>query len=195
MAGKGRRINKVERYGAEAVVDAAFRTGGTLQKAQAAFEKATGETISLDTLSRYRKEVLQRAVDKARQTEMLVERLVEREGVTYEGCDPGEAVADLARRMLLTRAVEAVAGIPPGDMAALTPDKLAQMISRLESTRISGERLRLQHDRAFTAAKEAIFTQLEDEMREHPDLLKKVAAVAEEAYEATLAKAEGKKSV
>lgn len=194
MAEKARRLNKVERYGAEAVVDAAFRNSGTLLKAQAAFEKATGATISLETLSRYRNEILVKSIDKARHTEMLVERLVQREGVTYEGCDPGEAVADLARRMLLTRAVEAVAGIPPGDMAALTPDKLAQMISRLESTRISGERLRLQHDRAFTAAKEAIFTQLEDEMREHPDLLKKVAAVAEEAYEATLAKSERKKS-
>ena len=195
MAEKARRVNKVERYGAEAVVDAALRGGGTLQKGKEAFEKATGETISIHTLGRYRKDVLVDAAGKARQTEMLVERLVEREGVTYEDCDPGEATADLARRMLLTRAVEAVAGIPPGDMAALTPDKLAQMISRLEYTRISGERLRLQHDRAFTAAKEAIFTQLEDEMREHPDLLKKVAAVAEEAYEATLAKAEGKKSV
>ncbi len=58
MAGKKRRVNKVERYGAEAVLDAAFRRSGTLEKAQAAFEKATGATISLDTLARYRRDVL-----------------------------------------------------------------------------------------------------------------------------------------
>lgn len=194
MAGKIRRPTKVERYGAEAVVDAVLRRGGTLGEAQAAFEKATGVSISLRALSRYKSEVLHRSVDKARQTEMLVERLIQREGVSYEDCDPGEAVADLARRMLLTRAVEAVAEIPPGEMAALTPDKLAQMISRLEQARVSGERMRLQYDRAFAAAKEAILVQLEEDMRDHPDLLKKVTALAEAAYAKTLEEAEGKKS-
>ncbi len=194
MAGKRRHTTKIERYGAEAVVDSVLRGGGTLPQACDAFQKATGEPISSNAMSRYRRNILRRAVDKTRQTEILVDRLIEREDITYEGCDPGEAVADLARRMLLTRAVEAVAEIPPGDMAALTPGQLAQMIARLETARISGERHRLHHDRAFAAAKEAIFAQLEEEMRDHPELLEKVGAVAEEAYAAALEKTEGKKT-
>lgn len=190
-----RRTTKIERYGAEGIMDAVLRGGGTLKQACAAFEEATGEPIGLAAVCRYRKKIIRGAVDKMRQTEILVDRLIQREGITYDGCDPGEAMADLARRMLMTRAVDAVAEMPPEEMAKLTPDKLAGMIARLESTRVSGERLRLQYDRAFATAKEAIFKELEEGMREHPDLYQKVCDVAEAAYVNAVEKVEGRQPV
>ena len=191
---KGGPRSKVEKYGAENVVDAVLLKGGTLDEARDAFEEATGEPIGRSSIGR-RNDHLRACTEKMKSLEALVERLIQREGITYEGCDPGEAVADLARRMLMTRAVEAVADMPTEEMAKITPDRLVRLITRLESTRVSGERLRLQYDRAFAAAKEAIFKELEEGMREHPDLYQKVCDVAEAAYVNAVEKIEGRRPV
>ena len=57
------------------------------------------------------------------------------------------------------------------------------MIARIESARISGERLRLQCNKALDAAREAILEKLEEEMHAHPKLLEEVAQLAEKAFE------------
>jgi hypothetical protein len=66
------------------------------------------------------------------------------------------------------------------------------MIARLESSRISGERLRLQYNKAFDTAKEAILEKLEEEMHGHPKLLEEVAQLAEKAFGEAVNEVEGR---
>lgn len=191
MAGGQRgRVTKVKHYGAEEVVNPVLLSGGTQQEACEAFEKFTGEPISRFAISRHNGH-LQLAAEKMRNLELLVDKMLEHEGY-YEGADPGEKAAALARRMLLARAVEAAADIPPEMMRKMPPDKLAQMIARLESSRISGERLRLQYNKAFDTAKEAILEKLEEEMHGHPKLLEEVAQLAEKAFGEAVNEVEGR---
>ena len=185
MAGNKRGPRtKVERCGAQSVVDPILRSGGSVQKGQEAF---TGESISHKSMARHNR-LLQASIEKTRKIEHLVDKVCEMAGeYDPDVCDPGEAIAAMARRMLLVQAVEAVAEIPPEAVQSLSPDKLAQMISRLEYARIAGERLRMQYERGFGAAKRAILKALEAELRERPDLLAQVRevalAVTEEAQE------------
>lgn len=182
--------SKIRRHGAEEAVNPVLLAGGTLQEGCEAFEKFTGEHIGKSSISRHNQR-LRAAGERMKNAEMLIDRILENEGY-YKGCDPGEKVAALARRMLLTQAIEAVADIPPEEMAKLPPDKLAQMISRLEYSRISSERLRLQFNMAFEGAREAILTKLEEEMRGHPELFKRVAEHADAAFQKALVQAEGR---
>ncbi len=173
---------KIARYGAEEVVNPILLEGGTLADACRAFEAFTGEPIGRDAMARHNRR-LDDAADKMKSIEVMVDRLLEHDGY-YEGSDPGEKAAALARRMMLTLAVEAVADIPP--------DKLAQMITRLENSRISGERLRLQYTAAFEKAKQAILAKLEVEMRGQPELREQVAALAETTYRDAIDEVEGR---
>jgi len=182
--------SKIARYGAEEVVNPILLGGGTLAEARDAFHEFTGEPIGLASMSRHNQRLFA-AADKMKSLEVMVDRLLEHEGY-YEGSDPGEKAAALARRMMLTLAVEAVADIPPETMKKMPPDKLAQMITRLEKSRISGERLRLQYNAAFEKAKEAILTKLEEEMRGRPELREQVADLAEAAYRDAIDEAEGR---
>jgi len=182
--------SKIRRHGAEEAVNPVLLAGGTLQEGCEAFEKFTGEHIGRSAMWKHNRR-LQEAGERTKNIEMLIDRILEHEGYS-EGCDPGEKVAALVRRMLLTQAVEAVADIPTETMSKLPPDKLAQMISRLEYSRISGERLRLQFNMAFEGAREAILTKFEEEMRGHPELFKRVAEHADAAFQKALAQAEGR---
>ncbi len=131
------------------------------------------------------------SAEKTKALEVMVDRLLEHDGY-YDGADPGEKVAALTRRMLLALAVEAASDIPPEAMTRLPPDKLAQMISRLEHTCISGERLRVQYGIAYEKAKEDILARLEEEMRTRPDLMEQVAELTGIAAQKALAKSEGR---
>ena len=129
--------SKIRRHGAEEAVNPVLLAGGTLQEGCEAFEKFTGEHIGRSAMWKHNRR-LQEAGERTKNIEMLIDRILEHEGYP-EGCDPGEKVAALARRMLLTQAVKAVADIPTETMSKLPPDNLAQMISRLEYSSISGE--------------------------------------------------------
>ena len=180
---------KIARYGAEEVVNPILLSGGTLDEACAAFEDFTGKTIGRTAICKHNQRLFA-AADKMKSLELLVDKMLEHDGY-YEGADPGEKAAALARRMLLARAVEAAADIPPEVMKKMPPDKLAQMIARLENARISGERLRLQYNKALDTAKEAILEKLEEEMRAHPKLLEEVAQLAEKAFEEVVSEVGG----
>jgi hypothetical protein len=182
--------SKIERHGAEEVVNKVLRSGGTLREACEASQEFTGETVGQGAMSHHNQR-LRASAEKTKTLEVMVDRLLEHDGY-YDGADPGEKVAALTRRMLLALAVEAASDIPPEAMARLPPDKLAQMISRLEHTRISGERLRVQYGIAYEKAKEDILAHLEDEMRTRPDLMKQIGELSELAAQKVLAKSEGR---
>lgn len=119
---------------------------------------------------------LVRAADKVREVARLVDRFLTGEQVGTEA-----EMAALARRLLLGQALEAAAALSREDVAALSPEKLVQMVVRLEQTRIAAGRLRLQETRGKDKAKEEIIAQLEEELPDRPDLLAGLTALLDEA--------------
>ncbi|MFC1491623.1 hypothetical protein ACFLQ0_03430, partial [Nitrospinota bacterium] len=158
-AGRKTRPTKVEHCGAREVVNPVLFGGGSLRA----------------------------AAEKTKSIEILVDRLIDKERETVEGGEPAEVVFDLARRMLLSRAIEAVGDLPPGAMGDLSPEKLARMITQLEKSHLEGERLRIRYGIAYERAKEDILARLEEELRGHPELMKQVAALTEKATQKALA--------
>ena len=55
------------------------------------------------------------------------------------------------------------------------------MVNGLERSRISAEKLRLQYEDGFAAAKLAIVKEVRESFREHPEIMEKVCEIVEEA--------------
>ncbi len=112
----------------------------------------------------------------------MVDELIE-EVMAYdgEGRDPGEKVAAAARRMLMAQAVEAVSHMERKSFEGLTPEKIAKMVNTLENSRISAERLRLQYEDGFAAAKMAIVNEVRESLRDHPEVMEKICELTAEA--------------
>ena len=177
---RGRR-SKVEEYGAEKVVDPMLAEGKTYEEVAEAFEKATGEKIGLCSIGRRNNRLLE-GIRKTKRVEAMVDKLIE-EVMAYdgEGRDPGEKVAAAARRMLMTQAVEAVSQMGKESFENLTPEKLAQMVNGLERSRISAEKLKLDYQDGFAAAKMAIIKEVRESFRAHPEVMEKVCEIVEAA--------------
>ncbi len=177
---RGRR-SKIEEYGAEKVVDPMLAEGKTYREVAEAFEEATGEKIGLRSVGLRNNRLLE-GIRKTRRVEAMVDELIE-EVMAYdgEGRDPGEKVAAAARRMLMTQAVEAVSRMGKESFENLTPEKLAQMVNGLERSRISAEKLKLEYEDVFAAAKMAIVKEVRESFRAHPDLMDRVCEIVEEA--------------
>ena len=177
---RGRR-SKVVEYGAEKVVDTMLAEGKTYQEVAEAFEKETGEKIGLGSIGARNNRLLE-GIRKTKRVEAMVDELIE-EVMAYdgEGRDPGEKVAAAARRMLMTQAVEAVSQMGKESFEGLTPEKLAQMVNGLERSRISAEKLKLEYQDGFAAAKMAIVTEVRESFREHPEVMDKVCEIVEAA--------------
>ena len=175
------RKSKIEIYGAEKVVDPLLAEGKTYKEVAEAFEKATGEKITLGSVGARNNRLLE-GIRKTKRVEAMVDELVE-EVMAYdgEGRDPGEKVAAAARRMLMTQAVEAVSQMGKESFESLTPEKLAQMVNGLERSRISAEKLKLEYADGFAAAKLAIVKEVRETFRADPDLMDRVCEVVEEA--------------
>ncbi|MEE9276517.1 MAG: hypothetical protein V3V62_14525 [bacterium] len=134
---------------------------------------------------------LRGGIEKMRRIEDLVNRLLWRlgggddagqtRGAPDSGADSESRMTALARRVLLTKAVEAAVDLSGDAMKALSPDQLARMISRFEETRIASDRLRLQWTKGVEAAKEAIIERLEEELREQPELMASIRGVIDSA--------------
>ncbi len=174
---RGRR-SKVVEYGAEKIVDPLLAEGKTYKEVAEAFEEATGEKIALGSVHARNNRLLE-GIRKTKRVEAMVDELIE-EVMAYdgEGRDPGEKVAAAARRMLMAQAVSQMGS---KSFEVLTPEKLAQMVNALERSRISAERLRLQYEDGFAAAKMAIIKEVRESFREHPDVMDKVCEIVEES--------------
>ena len=175
------RKSKVEEYGAEKVVDPLLVQGKSYRQVAEAFEKATGEPLSISSVVTRNNRLLE-GIRKTKRVEAMVDELIE-EVVAYdgEGRDPGEKVAAAARRMLMTQAVEAVSQMGKESFENLTPEKLAQMVNGLERSRISAEKLKLEYADGFAAAKMAIVKEVRESFRADPDLMDRVCEIVEES--------------
>ena len=180
---RGRR-SKVVEYGAEKIVDPLLAEGKTYKEVAEAFEDATGEKIALASVGARNNRLLE-GIRKTKRVEAMVDELIE-EVMAYdgEGRDPGEKVAAAARRMLMAQAVEAVSQMGKDSFEGLTPEKLAQMVNALERSRISAERLRLQYEDGFAAAKMAIVNEVRESLRDYPEVMEKVCEIVEESTRA-----------
>ena len=177
---RGRR-SKVEKFGAEKIVDPLLVEGKSYREVADAFEKATGEPLSISSVVTRNNRLLE-GIRKTRRVEAMVDELIE-EVMAYdgEGRDPGEKVAAAARRMLMTQAVEAVSQMGKESFEGLTPEKLAQMVNGLERSRISAEKLKLEYQDGFAAAKLAIVKEVRESFRAHPEVMEKVCEIVEAA--------------
>lgn len=175
---RGRR-SKVEKFGAEKIVDPLLVEGKSYREVADAFEKATGEPLSISSVVTRNNRLLE-GIRKTRRVEAMVDELIE-EVMAYdgEGRDPGEKVAAVARRMLMTQAVEAVSQMGKESFENLTPEKLAQMVNGLERSRISAEKLKLEYQDGFAAAKMAIVKEVRESFRAHPEVMDKVCEIVE----------------
>jgi len=142
-----------------------------------AMESATGEKLS-DLSPQERNRRLKEAFQKTRRIESAVEKIIESvETLEDAVVDPGEAVAYLARRMLLARAIEAVAGVREGAMEGFGPEQLAQMILRLENSRIAGDKLRLSYERSYVQARRDVLEEIRELLKDHPELYAKICRI------------------
>ena len=175
------RKSKIEIYGAENIVDPMLAEGKTYKEVALAFENATGEPLPLACVGLRNKRLLE-GIRKTKRVEAIVDELIE-EVMAYdgEGRDPGEKVAAAARRMLMTQAVEAVSQMGKEPFENLTPEKLAQMVNGLERSRISAEKLKLEYQDGFAAAKMAIVKEVRESFRAHPEVMEKVCEIVEAA--------------
>ena len=175
------RKSKIEIYGAGNVVDPLLAEGKTYKEVAEAFEEATGEKIALGSIGARNNRLLE-GIRKTKRVEAMVDDLIE-EVMAYdgEGRDPGEKVAAAARRMLMTQAVEAVSQMGKESFENLTPEKLAQMVNGLERSRISAEKLQLEYQDGFAAAKLAIVKEVRETFRADPDLMDRVCEIVEAA--------------
>lgn len=175
------RKSKIEIHGAENIVDPLLAEGKTYKEVAEAFEKETGEKITLGSIGARNNRLLE-GIRKTKRVEAMVDELIE-EVMAYdgEGRDPGEKVAAAARRMLMTQAVEAVSQMGKESFAGLTPEKLAQMVNGLERSRISAEKLKLEYQDGFAAAKMAIVKEVRESFRAHPEVMEKVCEIVEAA--------------
>ena len=177
---RGRR-SKIEIYGAGEIVDTMLAEGKTYEEVAEAFEKETGEKITLGSIGARNNRLLE-GIRKTKRVEAMVDELIE-EVMAYdgEGRDPGEKVAAAARRMLMTQAVEAVSQMGKESFERLTPEKLAQMVNALERSRISAEKLKFEYQDGFAAAKMAIVKEVRESFRAHPEVMEKVCEIVEAA--------------
>ncbi len=177
MAGeRGRKHppGKIERAGAEAAVNEVLMNGGTLKEACGRFREFTGETVSLDSMSRYRMRLYEHYA-KMEKLDVLVDRLLDRAAEA-----PGKDPAALTREMLLALAMEAAEAITPEAMAALSPGELSLLLARLERTRTARDLVRLGYIRTALAAKRQILKDSDEEVARDPGLARESELVDQE---------------
>jgi len=131
--------SKIERAGAEEVVNEVLLGGGTLREASDKFREFTGEKISLDAVSRHRRKLLAYYA-LLEKLNLLADRLLDRAAAPL-GEEPGE----VARQALLVLAAEAVAHLSADAVEKLSPEALSNIVARLERTRAQSDRVRLDY--------------------------------------------------
>ncbi|MBI2132988.1 MAG: hypothetical protein HYT99_09355 [Candidatus Tectomicrobia bacterium] len=115
---------------------------------------------------------LQDAFERAKAIEEQVDRLISHAaGLAPDELDPAEATAYVARRMLLSRVVEAAALLSPDKMDNLKPAELTRFIMHLENSRLAGDRLRIRHEKLYAQARNDILAEMHESCRGRPDLL------------------------
>ena len=180
------RRGKIAGSPAEEAVNQCLQDEGTLEEASGIFRDITGENVSLDAMSRYARRFRQNT-ESLLQIELLVDKLVDRAEAPL-----GQDAAALARRLLIVRALEAVEQLPDDSMHELSAERLSMLISRLERSRSVAERTAYLGTKSFDLAREAILSELEEEMYGHPELTERIREVMEQAYENALARDEGR---
>ena len=178
-----RRKSKVEGAPGQKAVDKRLREGGTLEEACGILRDNEGISVSTNTMGRYARRLRSNAQD-LQKLEMLVGEIVDQSEAPL-----GRDTAALARRLLLARALDAVDQLPDDSLEGLSAERLSMFVSRLERTAVMVERFRLSASKAYDHAWADILKRLDEEWRDHPDLLLKVRKMAEDAYEAAQAEA------
>ena len=115
---------------------------------------------------------LKRAFERAQAIEGQVDQIISHAaGLAADELDPAEATAYVARRILLSRVVEAAALLSHDKMEKLEPAELTRFIMHLESSRLAGDRLRIRYEKLYAQAREDVIAELERAVADRPDLL------------------------
>ncbi len=179
-----RRKNKIEGTPGREAVDECLQDGGSLSEACGILRDNEGYSVSKNAMSRYARNLRAESAE-LRKLELLVAEIVESAEAPL-----GRDTAALARRLLLARALDAVRRLPDDSLEDISAERLSLFVSRLERTAAMVERVRLARTKAYDRARDDIFQRIEDELREHPDLLMSLREVMEEIFEAAARKAE-----
>ncbi len=179
-----RRKGKVEGAPGQGAVDECLQDGGSLSEACGILRNTAGISVGTNAMSRYARR-LRANSEELRKLEMLVAEIVDKSEAPL-----GRDTAALARRLLLARALDAVDQLPDESLEGLSAERLSLFVSRLERTAAMVERVRIARGEAYDRAREGIFDQLEEELREHPDLVMRIREAAADIYEAAERKAE-----
>lgn len=164
------RPNKIERSGAADEVNEVLLNGGTLKEASGQFRDITGETISLDAVSRHWMRARYH-YGKLEKLETLVDYLLNRAAGL-----PDQEPGDLAREALLALAVEAVEGLSAEAIGSMAPGELSLLISRLDRAKTQKDRVRLDYIRTAMRAQKAIFNEMVEEICANPGLREEMFA-------------------
>ncbi|MEE9255828.1 MAG: hypothetical protein V3V56_01520 [bacterium] len=179
-----RRKNKIEGAPGQEGVDKCLQEGGSLREACGILRDTAGYSVGTNAMARYARNLRAESAE-LRKLELLVAEIVESAEAPL-----GRDTAALARRLLLARALDAVRRLPDDSLEDISAERLSLFVSRLERTAAMVERVRLARTKAYDRARDDIFQRIEDELREHPELLMRLREVMEEIYEAAARKAE-----
>ena len=160
-----RRPGKIRGSAAEPQVRECLERGGTLKEASEVFKESTGESVSLDALSRYCREVRAEA-EQVREVGHQVAAMV-REEDDFPGC----YVTVLARKLLMFRAMEAVRQLPEDAFETMSADRLSLVLSRLERAAAMTDHNRMKSTDHYLLARTKMAGEWEDLLRAKPELL------------------------
>ena len=169
-----RRPGKIRGSAAEPQVRECLERGGTLKEASEVFKESTGESVSLDALSRYCREVRAEA-EQVREVGHQVAAMV-REEDDFPGC----YVTVLARKLLMFRAMEAVRQLPEESFEGLSADRLSLIISRLEREGALTDRNRVGANDLYAVARGHVLKEGREEFDGNLDLREQFNVIWEE---------------
>ncbi len=186
MDPQGRRLpkSKIQELGVEELVDQRLRQNFTYEDITKEVKELTGEDISHSAIWRHNNR-LRRAAERVKRIESFAKRIVD------EAKDNRLDMVDFAGKLLLPRLIEAVADIPDEKLEALTPDQLALMIKRLSDAGVSREKFRVQFDKGFGEAEEAILAEMKTRLGARPELLAEMQSLVRQAADVALAETNG----
>lgn len=169
---KHRKHFKVEQLKCRAMVDRMLSDGYTYEDIVAAVQ-AKGESITAASLSRYHgsfERIAERITKTREQMKVLVEAVRDK---------PNTDLAQVANELMMQSLIERIS-TAQDEFSEIPLDKVGRLVASLERSATAREKLKYEYDKGITATSEAFKQRMQEELKNHPDLLLRMLEVTEE---------------
>jgi hypothetical protein len=169
---KHRKHFKVEQLKCRATVDRMLNEGYIYEDIVAAVQK-NGESITTASLSRYHgsfERIAERITKTREQMKVLVEAVRDK---------PNTDLAQVANELMMQSLIERIS-TAQDEFDDISLVEAGRLVASLERSGTAREKLKYEYDKGINAASEAFKQRMQDELKNHPDLLLRMLEVAEE---------------